>query len=202
MPARLVAALTVPAAEGRSFAVRRGQQLRVIAVEGPQAADLVALNAEDPRESLSTWLTRQQSGSFLYAERFYSKLPAGRVMFTLDSAPPGCFWLSPGRCNRLTYARRGHPDHANCQDILAATLAPHGIGPFDVPEVLNLFMRPQLRPDGTYAFQASPVQAGDYVAFRAELDLLVAVAACPDDAAYNAGFPKPVAVEIWEPSNR
>jgi hypothetical protein len=118
----------------------------VVAVEGAQAADLVAFNAIDYRESLCTWLTRHMSGSFAWADQIYTKLPAGRVMFDVEHAQPGVFWLSSGRCNRLKYEKLGKPWHANCQDILAATIEPYGLDGFDVPDVLNLFMNPRLHP--------------------------------------------------------
>jgi uncharacterized protein YcgI (DUF1989 family) len=35
-----------------------------VALEGPQATDLVAWNPDDRRESLSWWLTRHVSGNF------------------------------------------------------------------------------------------------------------------------------------------
>jgi uncharacterized protein YcgI (DUF1989 family) len=194
---RLLTSIEVPACEGRAFTVQAGQQLRVVAVDGAQAADLVAFNAGDHRESLCTWLTRHLSGSFATAEQIYTKLPAGRVMFDVEHAPPGVFWLSPGRCNRLKYERQGRPGHANCQDILAATIEPYGMSGFDVPDVLNLFMNPRFREDGTYEFRASPVSAGDHVALRARMDALVAVSACPDDAPYNLGYPKRLVMEIW-----
>ncbi len=197
MAQRLLQSIDVPKCEGRAFTVEEGQQLRVVAVEGPQAADLIAFNGSDHRESLCTWLTRHMSGSFASAEQVYTKLPAGRVMFDVEHAQPGVLWLSPGRCNRLKYERLGKPGHANCQDILAATIEPYGLDGFEVPDVLNLFMNPRLHEDGTYEFLASPVEPGDYVALRARMDVLVAVSACPDDAAYNIGYPKPLAVEIW-----
>jgi uncharacterized protein YcgI (DUF1989 family) len=198
MAAAPVEEITVPKCDGRAFTVEAGQVLRVVAVEGAQAADLVAFNADDYRESLCTWLTRHMSGSFVHAETVYTKLPAGRVMFTVEQAPPGVFWLSPGRCNRLKYERLGHPTHRNCQDILAETIEPFGLSGFDVPDVLNLFMNPRMHTDGTYRFEASPVQPGDYVALRAHMRTLVAVSACPDDSAYNLGYPKPLKIEIWD----
>jgi hypothetical protein len=198
MPERLLESIDVPKCEGRAFTVAAGQQLRVVAVEGAQAADLIAFNGMDYRESLSTWLTRHMSGSFARADRIYSKLPAGRVMFDVEHAPEGVFWLSAGRCNRLKYERLGKPGHANCQDILAATLEPYGLDGFEVPDVLNLFMDARLHTDGSYEFRASPVEPGDHVALRARMDALVAVSACPDDSPYNLGYPKRLTMEIWE----
>ena len=51
--------------------------------------------------------------------------------------------------------------------------------------------------DGTYEFRASPVEPGDHFAMRAEMDAIVVVSACPDDAPYNAGRPKPLRLEVW-----
>jgi hypothetical protein len=198
MASKLVEQIEVPKCEGRSWSIRAGQELRIVAVEGPQAADLVAWNADDQRESLSAWLTRHMSGNFGRAKEVYTKLPAGRVMFTILTDEPGMLWLSPGRCNRLKYAKLGDPDHQNCQDILASTIEPFGMSAWDVPEVLNVFMRPQLHEDGSYEFHASPVEPGGYFAMRAEMDVVGAVSACPDSAAYNAGRPKPLRIEIWD----
>jgi uncharacterized protein YcgI (DUF1989 family) len=188
---------TIPKCEGRAFRVERGEVLRVISAEGPQAADLIAFRADDLRESLSTWLTRHVSGSFSRATEIYSKLPAANIMFRLLNERPGLLWLSPGRCNVLTYRKAGMTGyHANCQDILTGLIEPYGLTAYDVPEVLNLFMNPVLRADGTYDFLPSPVDAGDSVDLLAEMDCLVGISACPSDAAYNVGVPKALRVEI------
>ena len=190
---QLIKRLPVPACEGRSWTVSAGQEVRIVAVEGPQAADVIAWSASDPRESMSSWLTRHLSGNFGRASTVYSKLPAARPMFTVLTDRPGLLWLSPGRCNRLQYP----PGHANCQDILAATIAPFGLSAFDVPEVLNVFMNPELHEDGSYRFLPSPVAPGEWFAMRAEMDVVMAVSACPDEAPYNGGRPKPLGIEIW-----
>jgi uncharacterized protein len=198
LPETLVETIDVPKCEGRAFSVRERQQLRVVAPEGAQAADLVAFNEFNHRESLCTWLTRHLSGSFVRAEHIYTKLPAGRVMFDVEHAPEGVFWLSAGRCNRLKYEKLGKLGQPNCQDILTSVLKPYGLDGFDVPDVLNIFMNALLHEDGTYEFRASPIDPGDYVALRARMDTLIAVSACPDDGPYNLGYPKRLTMEIWE----
>ena len=153
--------LEIAPCTGGVFEVERGDLVRIIAVEGPQAADLIAFNRHDLRETLSAWLTRHMSHSFIQARELYSKLPAGNVMFTAQTTTPGVLWLSPGRCNPLSYRTRGDGGpHISCQEILEGCVAQLGLGPFDVPEVLNVFMRAELHPDGTYAFRpprSSPV---------------------------------------------
>jgi len=193
--------LIIPKCEGRSFEVNKGQVLRVIEVDGPQAADMVSFNRHDMRESLSVWLSRHLSHNFTKASLLYTKLPAGNVMFRVLADNAGIFWLSPGRCNKLSYKlNHGVPGyHNNCQDILARCLEPYGLTQYDVPEVLNLFMDARLHEDGSYEFLASPVRPGDYVEMLAEMDCLVAISACPDDlSAYNGFATKRLRIQVLE----
>ena len=81
----------VPSGQGKVFKVKKDQVLHIIAVEGPQAADLVIYNQNDMRETFSAWLTRHNARNFRYAEKLYSKLPAGNVMFTVLNPKPGIF---------------------------------------------------------------------------------------------------------------
>lgn len=169
-----------------------------MAEDGPQAADLVAFNAADRGATLSTWLTRHVSGSFGYAERILTGLPDADPMFEIMDPRPGMLWLSPGRCNRLSYAEQA-PGHPNCQDILTETIEPWGMSARDVPDVLNIFMKAVFEREGTYRFEPSPVAAGDYVEMRAHMDCLVAVSACPDDlSAYNEFQIRPIGIRILD----
>ena len=192
----------IPKCEGRAFTVRKGQTLRVIEVEGPQAADLIAFNLHNWKESSCVWLTRTLNDkSFTRANRLYSKLPAGNVMFTVPNPREGIIWLHPGRCNRLLYERvYGLKEyHANCQDILAECIKAYGMSPFDVPDVFNLFMNSVFHEDGSHEFRQSPVSKGDYIDLLAEMDLLCAISACPlEMEVFNAYQAKSVGVQIFD----
>lgn len=183
-------------ATGEVFEVEDGELVRIVAVEGPQAADLIAFNTHDYRETLSTWLTRHMSGSFLRADRAYTKLPSARVMFEILTDRAGLLWLSPGRCNRLSYQ---HVDqaHLSCQDILEKCVQRLGLSPFDVPEVLNIFMNPEMSAEGTYRFGPSPVEPGDAFEMIAQMDSTIAVSACPDDYGdYNEFQVRPLGIQV------
>jgi uncharacterized protein YcgI (DUF1989 family) len=182
------------------FIVKKGQTLRVIAVEGPQAADLIVFNEHDMRESYSAWLTRQNSGRFNRAMKLYSTLPNMKVMFTVLNPKDGIFWLSGARCNGLCYETLNSiKGHNSCQDILAGLLQPYGMTHHDVPEILNIFMNVVFKKDGSYKFIASPVDKGGYVDLLAEMDCLVGVSACPDEfGEYNNCAAKPLGIQIIE----
>jgi uncharacterized protein YcgI (DUF1989 family) len=196
MTAALAEQFDIPARAGRSFTVEAGKELRIVAVEGPQAADVIAWNAHDIRESMSSWVTQNVAHSFRNASEIYSKLPAGRVMFRVVDPRPGLLWISPGRCSRMKYA---DPSHPNCQDTLAALVEPFGLSAFDVPEVLNVFMDVRFDEHGSYRFLPSPIGAGDYLALVAEMDVVVGVSACPAEDGFNVGGPKPIRIEIRDP---
>jgi uncharacterized protein YcgI (DUF1989 family) len=73
----------------------------------------------------------------------------------------------------------GH--HDNCRDNLHAALAGLGLTIPATPSPLNLFMNIPWTADGTLAW-AEPVSTpGSYAVFRAEMDLVVAFSACPQD---------------------
>lgn len=190
----------IPKCEGRSFTIKKGQKLRIIEVEGVQGADMIAFNSADMKESFSAWMTRSISGSFTRAEKLYSKLPAANVMFTVLTQKDGIFFFTPGRCNRLkyelVYGVKGY--HKNCQDILAECIKPYGMTPYDVPEVLNIYMNVLFHENGTYEFKESPVSKGDYVELLAEMDCLCAMTACPSDGVINGFEPKPLGIQIFD----
>ena len=189
----------IPARGGRVFEIDKGDILKVIAVEGVQGVDLVAFNRADLKETLCVWLSRQMSGSFTKADRFYSKLPAARTMFTVLTDKPKLLWLSPGRCNSTLFDHLGHPGHANCQDTLAECMKELGLDPFDVPEVLNIFMTADFTEDGSYTYKAAEIQKGDSYDMVSEMNMVVAISNCPDDIHdYNEHKPKRIVIQVLE----
>ena len=68
---------------------------------------------------------------------------------------------------------------------------------------LDLFMSTTVAPDGSLTIQQSPSEPGDYVLLRAEIDLVVGLAACADDVTpCNGGFCGPLVVDIVPPDSR
>jgi uncharacterized protein YcgI (DUF1989 family) len=103
---------------------------------------------------------------------------------------------SPGRhdmlyaaCDPARYAALGAPPgHRSCAANLLQTLRAHEVVPVAVPQPLNVFMDVRAEPDGTLVSHPASSRAGDFVAFRAELDCLVVLSACPMDiVAISAG---------------
>src|SRR6056297_3205439 len=81
--------ILVPAAHGRAVRLEAGATVEIVAVEGPQVADLWAFAAEDPSEHLSTEHTRSCLDRLAprVGEAFFSnrRRPLLRVLW--DSSP-------------------------------------------------------------------------------------------------------------------
>jgi uncharacterized protein YcgI (DUF1989 family) len=172
----------IPRTEGRAFELCEGQVLRVIAIDGKQVGDLYAVNLGDPYERLSAVATQSMNDrSVRHIKRLVSGPPYFRPMLEIESDTHGVHWVG-GRCNRLLYEAMGAPDHRNCHDNILAALAPHGIPERDVPlDTLNIFMNVAYDREGTFTFASPVIQQGDFVDFRAAMDLLVALSACPNE---------------------
>lgn len=215
--------VVVPPREGRAFRVPAGHGFRIVCTEGPQVGDLNLWNANDPDERFWSGKTRQLHASHLgVGDRLWSTLPALRPMATITADSLGWYGVDADggrvhdvigtRCDPYTNRLlRGTDYHHCCHSNLTRALAGEsGLALADaergVHDVMNVFMCTGFTRDmGRYFMKASPVRPGDAIEFRAEIDLLGALSACPggdcgsshsDDAARC----HPLHVEILRPS--
>jgi hypothetical protein len=88
--------------------------------------------------------------------------------------------------------------HASCQENLQNALREIGVEPPPfAPQPINLFMNTPAGADGAIDWLPAPTKAGDHVVMRAELDLVLAVSACPQDIVQiNEQKPGPVEIEL------
>lgn len=201
MARKLIKELVIPRCEGRAFQVMQGQVFRVIPIEGKQVGDMTLLNLRDFREKFSSQVTVAANNmSFTKATKLYSGPPEMNVMASVVDDPVGVHWIH-GRCTRLYYKRfHGLDNHPNCQDNIVEALKPYGLEEHDVPfGTFNIFMNVKVDENAHYFFEAPVADKGDYIDFLAEMDLLVAISACPEEVSIvNDYQPKPLKVEIYE----
>jgi hypothetical protein len=186
---------------GRAFVLRKGQILKVVDPNGEQVSDLLAFSADDTAEAISS------GRSLDYASRIY--LTTGdpiysnrsRVMLRIieDTVGRHDFLLTP--CSRDTFRiiyGDEHPHHG-CQGNFERALQPFRISADAIPVAFNVFMNVVLDTD-TGAIRVEPPRsrAGDYVRFKAEMDLIVALTACSAPQSNNGSF-KPIDFEIESP---
>jgi len=197
----LIGSTVIPKRAGRAFRVAEGQVLRVRCHEGPQVADLIAFNADDPREKFWQARTRVIHGGHLgVGDQLWSIPPWTRPMMTLITDTVAHEALADGarshdllfcRCDARLYALvHKRTDAApNCNDNLVDAIAPFGLGPGDVHDPFNIFMTTGLNASGKPFYLPSDAKAGDYVDLLAEMDVLVAISACPGGSSGKESLP-------------
>jgi uncharacterized protein len=179
---------------GVAFRMARGQRLRVVDPQGEQVADLLAFNADDTREVISSGRSLDyaskiylSTGDPLYSNR-------SRVMLRIveDTVGRHDFLLTP--CSKDTFRIiYGDADpHQGCFGNLAAALAPYGVEPDDIPTAFNVFMNVPVDPaTGALTVEPPLSRAGDHILFEAEQDLIIGLTACSALQSNNHAF-KPI----------
>jgi len=175
--------LTIPARRGAAAKVDAGQHVRVINTHGTQVVDTWAFSARD----ITEWMSMEASrASFLrlaarVGDTFVTNQRRPILTLTEDTSG-GVHDTLIASCDAPRYRLLGvEGHHDNCRDNLHAALAALGLTIPATPSPLNLFMNIPWTADGRLAW-GEPVSApGSYAVFRAEMDLVIAFSACPQD---------------------
>ena len=191
--------ITVPAREGRAVELRRGDRIRVIDPNGGQVADVFAFCAGDLTEYHSAQHTRVWVGRLFprVGEQFVTN--HRRPILTLEAdTSPGIHDMLCAACDPARYALLGAQGwHASCEENLQTAMAALGHEGIVIPQPINLFMHIPVGEEGTIGWEPAPTGAGDSVTLRAELDIVVAVSACPQDLIpINSGNPTEILLEV------
>lgn len=175
---------------GVSFTVKKGQTIKVIDMEGKQIADFVAYRADDLQERLDPVATRDALqttdipvNGILYSNQY-------RPMLTLLKDTVGKHDLLSPACRPEMYQllfNKEKPDE-NCFCNLSKALSQ-----FDVPQArqhypFNIFMNTVITPDHQIKVETSLSKPGDYLEMRAEMDLIAAISACPNEESAGNGY--------------
>jgi uncharacterized protein len=180
--------------------IRKGQVLRIVDTEGQQVADLVTINAHNLVERLSVMNTINLNKQVFPRVGYVLYSDEASAMMTIIADTCGVHDMLAGACSRYTNERRyGVKDSKNCRDNLAAALEPWGIGWKEVPFNMNVFMNCPIGSDGNWSIQVPKSKAGDYIDFRAEMDVIAAFSNCPQiHNACNAFRLKPLRALIYD----
>jgi uncharacterized protein len=187
----------VPPRDAKAFVVPAGHFFRINSVEGAQVGDLNLWNRDDLNERFFSGKTRQLHASHVTrGHRLWSNLPHLRPLATIthdslewygwDDDGAGVHDVIGTRCDPYTNRLLNAVDyHHCCHSNLTRALAEFtkmslAEAETHVHDVLNVFMCTGFTQDThQYFMKASPVRAGDYIEFFAEIDLLAALSTCP-----------------------
>lgn len=203
-PQDAVRSEVIPAGDGWFQPVQKGQTLRIVDLEGNQAADTFFFNATDVTERYSAQDTiREQGGIYLTTgTRLMSNLC--RPMLTITADTCGRHDTLGGACatesNMVRYALDKRFMHA-CRDTFLLQMVKSGypVTKRDLAHNINFFMNVPVTPEGGLKFADGVSEPGKYVEMRAEMDVLCLISNCPQlNNPCNAYNPTPIQVLVWD----
>ena len=179
------------------FKVKTGQFFRINITSGSQVGDLNLFNLKNLNEKFFSGKTRALYGTHLTTkDRLWSCFPYFRPMATIthdtldwygyDADGASVHDVIGTRCDPYTNLLLNKNIYHHCchSNILNSLVKISGLKKKEaeklVHDVLNVFMCTGFTNDTKqYFMKASPARAGDYLEFRAEIDLLGILSACP-----------------------
>ena len=210
---KLIEEFIIPRCSGKGFIVKKGQVMRVIEIGGGQVADIKFLNADNYEEQFSAVGSMMLNGfagvegSYFRMEHMYSKVPWENLMMTVLDDKVGANTFGAHCSHRLfemigesgKFGLKGGKGHRSCTDNFIDALGEFGIDIKDTENagVFNVFMPRPIDKDGNATWVVSPAKDGDYVDFRAEMNILVAYSNCPCGPPINPEGNEDMKVEIY-----
>ena len=184
---------------GKAFIVKRGQYMRVI---GESTADFVIYNLNNIKERFDQARTKVDQGKIYVStgDVLISKFNIVMMTIVEDGYKEGTHDLQKGMCSTSFYEKWGDkvfeiygdtwakvgrkreaaPDHG-CWENLIEALKPWQIPPEDVPSPLNVFQTMVIDGEtGSMRYSTTRPKPGTHIDFRAEMDCLVGISACPE----------------------
>ena len=202
-PARLVslnpgAKGVLRAGHGASACIAKGQSLKIINTGGRQVVDFFAFALPPDFQpvaapslgylSMNHTRTRNLHRDPRVGDMLCSNLRQPLLYFAEDTSPGLHDSLIPA-CDPERYRQLGvQADHRSCAENLKIALSEAGVledlfPAMDVltlpPAPLNLFMNVSVAESGDLKFLPGKGKGGDFVVFRAEVNCLIVLSACP-----------------------
>ena len=200
-----IADIRIDHSSAQSYIVKAGQYIQIIDVEGHQCSDFqaFALSDLDNGEELGIdpTVTRTFMGLSFPApgihDKYYNLNSVALVEVIRDTVNRhDTFGLA---CNAKYYEDMGYFGHINCTDNFNSALQQHGFKPRLNWVSLNLFYNTSVDDTHAIAADVSWSRPGDYVLFKALVDLVCVSSACPDDISpSNDWNPTDIHVRIYD----
>ena len=196
----------IPAGDFWMHEIKSGQTLRILDLEGNQAADTLFYAAADFRERYSAQDTIRENGSIYLTTgtRLYSN--ELRVLAEITADTCGRHDTLGGACsceaNTLRYGHGTRHMHSCRQSFLLGLMTwPNSrfdLNKRDIPANINFFMNVPVTPDGGLQFADGVSAPGKYVELTARMDVVCLISNCPQlNNPCNGWNPTPVEVLIW-----
>jgi len=195
---------TIPAGEGWMHELKKGQVIRIVDLEGNQAADTLFYDAESPEDHYSAVATIARQGNVYLTTGSTLVAESGKELLTIVADTCGRHDTIGGACsaqsNTVRYAHDKLSMH-NCRDTFMLQLA-HYKGEYlkrDLAPNINFFMNVPVTPEGGLQFADGISAPGCYVELESLCETTVLISNCPQlNNPCNAYNPTPIQVIIWD----
>jgi hypothetical protein len=190
---------TIAPQTGAAFTINKGQFLIVSDPLGSQVSDMVLFNRNDKREKISAGKSMDfeetillTKGNFLWSNRSQKMMKIVK-----DTNGRNDFLLAPCSPETFQIMYDNHEEHPSCLHNLKVNLSNYAIELDEIPTAFNIFMNVQFDSKGKISVLPPTSVAGDYVTFKAEMDLIVCLTACSAEDS-NGGTFKPIHYQITD----
>ncbi len=191
--------ITIPARHARAAHVKKGQKIRVTNTHGTQVVDCWAINANNPGEFMSMEHCR------VSLERYRPR--KGDTMVTnkrrpilkiLQDTAGGVHDTLLAACDRYRYELLGCKEyHRNCTDNFWEAMVAIGEKPAELPSPFNLWQNTPVESGDVIKPNPPISKKGEHILFRAEMNLVICLSACPQDiTSINGNKPRTARFEI------
>lgn len=188
----------IPSNTGKAFPVKKHQVLRVT---GQSTADFVVFNLKNIRERFDQARTKVDLGKIYVSTGDVLISKFNNVMMTIvKDTYQGTHDMEKGMCSTSFYKKwgdeifkiyggtwkrlgrkRGAAPKHGCWENLARALKLWKISKEDIPSPLNVFQTMVINAkSGTMRYAMTRPKPGSHVDFRAEMNCLVGISACPE----------------------
>jgi urea carboxylase-associated protein 1 len=194
----------VPAGDYYIRRILKGQHVRIVDLEGNQAADTLFYNADDPSERYSAMDTIREQGNVYLTAGTVLKTNANRDLLEIVADTCGRHDTLGGACatesNTVRYSLEKRCMHA-CRDSWMLAIQEHeefGLGKDDITHNINFFMNVPVTAQGGLTFEDGISAPGKYVELKALMNVIVLISNCPQlNNPCNGYNPTPIEVVVW-----
>jgi hypothetical protein len=184
--------------------IAAGETVRIVDLEGNQAADTLFYNAHDPSERYSATDTIREQAALYLTTGSTLKTNLNRDLLVIVADTCGRHDTVGGACssesNTVRYDLEKRCMHS-CRDSWMLAIAEHeqyGLAKEDISHNINFFMNVPVTPDGQLQFADGVSAPGKYVELTAKMDTIVLISNCPQlNNPCNAYNPTPIEVVVW-----
>ncbi|MDQ0903588.1 urea amidolyase associated protein UAAP2 [Paenibacillus sp. V4I7] len=195
----------IQAGDGWIRVLKPGQVLRIVDLEGNQAADTLFYDAENPEDHYSAVATIAGQSNIYLSTGSVLRAESGKELLKIVADTCGRHDTVGGSCsaqsNTVRYSHDKLSMH-NCRDTFMLQLAQHESGAYtkrDLAPNINFFMNVPVTPDGGLKFDDGVSAPGCYVEVQSLGSSMVLISNCPQlNNPCNAYNPTPIQVLIWE----